>query len=190
MPAKISGKNRLENSAFDQSVGDVVSFVGLKGDMKVIPSSNNLRLFLDIKNVLLKYKNKANEPEQNIQATVKSIKIAKNCFLIQLKEYSSRTAVEPFRGAAIFTPKNELKKLKNNEWWVDDLIGMNVFTTEGELIGTVCGALGENGEFLEIKKVNDNKGETVIVSFVDQLFPVVDVKARRIEVNNPPGLFE
>lgn len=180
---KVSTKDQLHQSTFTQSVGEVVGFLGLKGVMKVIPSSNNPKLFLDIKNVLLKYKQ--TEPTQ---ATVKSIKIAKNCFQIQLHKYDSRTAVEQFKGAVIFTPKTQLCKLEKNEWWVSDLIGMEVYSTTGQLIGTVCDAPGEHGQFLEIKKANDNK--TVIVSFVDQLFPTVDIKSRRIEVNNIPGLFE
>ncbi len=180
------------DSAFDQRVGEIVTFIGLKGTMKVRPTSNNPSLFLDIENVLLKSVNKSPNEKSSItvEATIKDIKLVKNFLHIQLVGYDSRTAVEGFRGMHIFAPKASLRDLGKNEWWVNDLIGLEVYTTEGKLIGTVFDAPGENGEFLEIRKVNDTASETVIVSFVKELFPVVDMKLRRIEVIDLPGLFE
>lgn len=175
---------------FNQLVGEVVTFIGLKGVMKVKPNSNNPALFLDIKNVLLKLPNLKEENENNVQATVKDISVVKNSLQIQLNEYNSRTEVENFRNAQIFTLKSQLKELGNNQWWVKDLIGLEVYTTDDKLIGTVCDAPGEHGEFLEIKKANSQNGETTIVSFVKELFPVVDMQAKRIEVVDLPGLFE
>jgi ribosomal 30S subunit maturation factor RimM len=67
---------------------------------------------------------------------------------------------------------------------------MKVYTTDGTFIGTVCDALGKEGEFLEIRKGEDVEGDTVLVPFVRQLVPVVDLKAGKIEVVNLPGLFD
>ncbi len=178
--------NNLPSSAFDQRVGEIVSAVGLKGIVKVSPSSNNPALFLKIKNVLLRSKTL----EAEVRTSIKKIEIIKKQFQIQLDDYDSRTAVESLIGASIFTPKSELESLSANEWWLNDLIGLNVWTKEGVLIGTICGAPGEHGDFLEIKIANDPKNKTIIVSFVEQIFPVVDVKAGRIEMQVPPGLLE
>ena len=78
---------------FNQLVGEVVTFIGLKGVMKVKPNSNNPALFLDIKNVLLKLPNLKEENENNVQATVKDISVVKNSLQIQLNEYNSRTGL-------------------------------------------------------------------------------------------------
>jgi 16S rRNA processing protein RimM len=181
-----------KKSDFDQRVGEIVTFIGLNGTMKIRPSSNNPALFLDIQNVLLKpiNKNLKEQPQKDIEATIKDIKLVKNFLQIQFKEYDSRTDVEHLKGFYIFTTKSQVKDLGKNEWWVNDLIGLDVYTTKGKLIGTICDAPGEHGEFLEIKKTNDSSSETVIVSFVKDLFPVVDIKSRRIEVVDLPGLFD
>jgi 16S rRNA processing protein RimM len=187
-----SKESKLELSSFDQRVGEIVTFIGLKGAMKVRAASNNPTLFLDIENVLLKpiAQDSKGKPQNDVQAIVKDIKLVKNFLQLQLNEYDSRTAVEAFRGAHIYTAKSELRDLSKNEWWVNDLIGLEVYTPDGKLIGTVCDAPGEHGEFLEIKKVDVSKGETAIISFVKELFPVVNIKAKRIEVIDLPGLFE
>ncbi len=90
---------------------------------------------------------KKNKPQETIRATIKEIKLVNNFLQIQLNEYNSRTDVENFRGAEIFTIKSELRDLEKNQWWVKDLIGLEVYTPEGKLIGTVCDAPGEHGEF-------------------------------------------
>ncbi len=184
--------SKPEIFAFDQRVGEIVTFVGLKGIMKVRPDSNSPSIYLDIQNVLLKPVNKdvKGKTLEPIQATVKDVRVVKNFLQIQLNGYDSRTAVEKFRGVDIFTVKSDLRDLGENEWWVNDLIGLEVYTSAGKLVGTVCDAPGEHGEFLEIKKAANTNEETVIVSFVKELFPIVDIKARRIEVVDLPGLFE
>jgi len=185
-------RSQSETSIFNQRVGEIVTFIGLKGLMKVRPSSNNATLFLDIENVLLKPVgiDKENYKIEPIKATIKDIKLVKNFLQIELNEFNSRTEIEHLRGAQIYTQKSELRDLASNEWWVNDLIGLEVYTKEGKLIGTVCDAPGEHGEFLEIKKIDTSKGKTAIISFVKELFPVVDLKSRRIEVVDLPGLFE
>ena len=179
---------------FNQSVGEIVTFVGLKGALKVKPSSNNPSLFLDIENILIKLAKQggpgSGENFNNIKATIKGIKLVKNFLQMQLNEFNSRTDVEHLRGALIYTLKSELRDLAQNEWWVSDLIGLKVYTQGGKLIGTVCDVPGEHGEFLEIKKSDNEHGETAIISFVKELFPVVDLPAQRIEVIDLPGLFE
>src|SRR5271163_2653763 len=128
-----------ESFTFDQKVGEIVTFIGLKGTMKVRPSSNNPTLFLDIENVLLKpvNKNPKDKLQKDVQATIRDIKLVKNFLQIQLNEYGSRNDVEAFRGANIYTTKAKLRDLGKNEWWLDDLIGLEVYTTKGKLIGTV-----------------------------------------------------
>lgn len=184
--------NKDTFESYEQNVGEVVTFVGLKGIMKVRPSSNNPTLFLDISNIFVKPKLQDSNGKTLpcVNATIKEIKIVKNFFQIRLNEFDTRTSVENFRGAILYTNKAELRDLAEDQWWVKDLIGLEVYGTKGQLIGTVCDAPGENGEFLEIQKAGSKSNETVIVSFVKELFPTVDIKARRVEAIDLPGLFD
>lgn len=71
-----------------------------------------------------------------------------------------------------------------------DLVGLDVFSTEGEKLGTICDIVGESGEFLEMKCINPEKTDTVLIPFVRAIVPTVDIKGQRIEIVNLPGLLD
>ncbi|HNB22477.1 MAG TPA: ribosome maturation factor RimM, partial [Candidatus Melainabacteria bacterium] len=54
----------------------------------------------------------------------------------------------------------------------------------------VCDIIGEAGEYLEMQRADANKSDTVLIPFVKALVPTVDLKSRRIEIVNLPGLLD
>lgn len=166
-------------------VGKIVGFRGLAGEMKVLPSSNNPSLLVDIEDVEVRPVRGA-----SFKAEVETIEIDKRVIFLTLQGFPDRTSVEKLAGAKIFTQRDQLQALEEDEWWSRDLIGLDVFTTEGEKVGTVCDVVGESGEFLEIRKSDRAHDDTILVPFVKPLVPVVNIAQRRIEVVNLPGLLD
>ncbi|RTL46005.1 MAG: 16S rRNA processing protein RimM [Candidatus Melainabacteria bacterium] len=166
-------------------VGKVVGMHGLRGIMKIKPSSNNPQLLLDIETVQVVLPNGTIE-----EANVDTIYLEKRMLFLKLKECVDRTAAEKYLDASISTTRAQLRNLEENEWWVDDLIGLPVFTTDGVEIGTVSDIIGANSELLEIKKKDNDEAEPILVPFVEALVPVVDIIARRVEVVALPGLLD
>lgn len=166
-------------------VGKVVGMHGLRGIMKIKPSSNNPQLLLDIETVQVVL------PSGTIEeANVDTIYLEKRMLFLKLKECVDRTAAEKYLDASISTTRAQLRNLEENEWWVDDLIGLPVFTTDGVEVGTVSDIIGANSELLEIKKKDNDEAEPILVPFVEALVPVVDIIARRVEVVALPGLLD
>jgi len=124
------------------------------------------------------------------ESEIERMRFEKGMFYIGLKNHTSREDVEKYIGLDVMLSRAELPDLDENEWWVSDLVGVEVYTTKGELVGSVSDVLGERGEFLEITKCGAKDQEPVLVPFVKQLVPVVDVPGRRIEVEPIPGLLE
>lgn len=166
-------------------VGKVVGMHGLRGIMKIKPSSNNPQLLLDIETVQVVLPNGTIE-----EANVDTIYLEKRMLFLKLKECVDRTAAEKYLDASISTTRAQLRNLEENEWWVDDLIGLPVFTTDGVEVGTVSDIIGVNSELLEIKKKDNDEAEPILVPFVEALVPVVDIIARRVEVVALPGLLD
>ena len=166
-------------------VGKVVGMHGLRGIMKIKPSSNNPQLLLDIETVQVVLPNGTIE-----EANVDTIYLEKRMLFLKLKECVDRTAAEKYLDASISTTRAQLRNLEENEWWVDDLIGLPVFTTDGVEVGTVSDIIGANSELLEIKRKDDADGEPILVPFVEALVPLVDLESRRVEVVALPGLLD
>lgn len=185
MPKNTSSQSLSSNAEPKRLLGKVVGFLGLKGTLKVRPATNNPSLFLDVEDVTFRLKS---QEEETVK--VESARIGKNNLELLLEDHPTRSSVEHLLNADVFVEQAQIASLSDNEWWVADLVGMQVFTTDGTFIGTVCDALGKEGQFLEIQRDGREKSATVLVPFVRQIVPVVDVSSRRIEVVDLPGLLD
>ena len=84
----------------------------------------------------------------------------------------------------------QINELEEEEWWVRDLVGLDAYTTEGVHVGTVCDVISGSNQLIEILRLDGDKNNTILVPFVKALVPVVDIKARRVEIVNLPGLLD
>jgi len=172
-------------TCFDIRVGNVVSLHGLKGTLRIRPEFNNPSLILSAGNVLF-----VKDGASFAQCQVERMRFENGLFYLVLRSHPSRNHVEKYLGLDVFVAKAELAKLSEDEWWVSDLVGAQVYTTKGELIGTVSDAVGEHCELLEITKYGAENDEPILVPFVKRLVPLVDLSARRIEIDPIPGLLD
>lgn len=165
------------------AIGKVTGFLGLKGQLKVLPSTNNLQLLLDIESVQIRLAN-----GQILDSAINDVKIQKQMLILSLHDYASRTAAEVLLHAQLFTPKSELRQLEKDEWWVKDLIGLQAFTTDGLPIGRITNIIDGANQLLEITGLNSK--EPILVPFVRALVPLVDMDKSRVEIVNLPGLLD
>jgi len=168
---------------FDFPVGKVVGFQGLDGRMKIRPSTNNPSLLLKIRDVRIDIGG-----EQSFQK-VSKIKLEKKILLASLRGFSDRTSVEHLKGALVYTTREQLGELEEEEWWIDSIVGMEVYTTGGIKLGSIGKVIDSGTCLLEIT-MDDTSLGTRLVPFVKDLVPVVDTEKNRIEVEDIPGLLD
>ncbi len=183
-PANLPGiKKQLAPSGegtFCFGVGVVTGVKGLRGDLK-LKLRSHIELVDNIRTVLV-----VTADGIKSKAHVTSFKAEQKLILLSLKEYPDRTAGETIIGATIFTERAQLNDLAEDEWWLDDLVGLQAFTVDGVELGTVSAVFGETSQLLEITSGEQSH----LVPFVKALVPTVDIKAGRIEIVNLPGLFD
>ena len=171
-------------------VGTVVGFQGLHGEVKIRPSTNNPDLLLEITRVRVVYA-RGLEPANPLSVlTIDSARVEKKMLLLSFEEHEDRTAVEHLEGAIMYANAEELLPLEEEEFWIKDLVGLDVFTTEGEFVGKVQSIIYGGNDLIEIRRETDPPNKTILVPFVKHLVPVVDLKSNRVEVVNMPGLLE
>ena len=162
------------------SIGKIVNFHGIKGEAKV--GFSDIEHIRNIKAVFVELNN------EKTKLSIDSIRFHKNFAIIKFNEINSINELIKFKGKSIYTTKEDLlKKLDENEFLIDDLINLKVFDNKENFIGIV----------VEIKKTpaNDilcikpeNKKEEILVPFVSELVPVVDIKTKTIIVKPIEGL--
>lgn len=167
-----------ESKNYDCQVGKIVGAHGVRGHVKIRPSSNNPRLFLDLKSVRLQ--NQKNNIDQKMD--IQNIDFDRKLFFVKLKECNTRNDAEALIGFDVYTQKNQLQKLNQDEWWIADLVGLSVYAKTGEKLGLVSNVFGDQGEWLEIS-LDEKDGKTALIPFVKEIVPVVDTTLGRVEIN-------
>lgn len=104
--------------------------------------------------------------------------------LVTFAEINDRATAESYRGLSLYVEASERRDLDPDEFWPDELVGMEVFARDGERLGVVLDVeIGGAQDRLVI----DSGREPVLVPFVTALIPEVDMEKRRVVVDLPSG---
>lgn len=115
--------------------------------------------------------------------TVRSVRVHKDRVLASFEECASREDAEVLRGARLLVEEHE----EEDAWYPHQLKGLAARTPGGEDLGTVTGLTP--GAVQDLLLVKTPAG-TVMVPFVTQLVPTVDVEGGVVIIDAPPGLFD
>ncbi|HEY9748760.1 MAG TPA: ribosome maturation factor RimM [Allocoleopsis sp.] len=172
-------------------IGKIVSAQGLKGEVRVYPDSDFPERFEQPGTRWLLPLG-ATEP-QAIELVRGRYLHGKGMYVVQLEGIRDRDQAEALRGCKLLVPESDRPQLEEGEFHVIDLIGLEVFDQATQtLLGTVTDVVPAGNDLLEVKlsQPKNPKQSTVLVPFVNEIVPVVDLVARKVEITPPPGLIE
>jgi 16S rRNA processing protein RimM len=197
-------------------IGTIVAPHGLKGELRVYPSSDFPERFLEPGIRWLQ------EPETGKIEEIELVRgrylAGKNLYIITIDGVEDRDTAEALKGAKILVEQDDLPELAEDEYHVSELIGLEVYHQEtSEKIGVVTNLFTAGNDLLEVrleqqpvqteKPIRDlsqisrrtkrkqfrpkpNKPVTILIPFVKEIVPIVDLETGRIEINPPTGLLE
>jgi 16S rRNA processing protein RimM len=121
--------------------------------------------------------------------TVRAMRWHQSRLLVTFDEVADRTQAEAVRGLVLVTNVGEHERPEDPEEYYDhQLVGLRVFTADDEPpVGQVTGIVHSTAQ--DVLSVRTDDGREVLVPFVAQLVPLVDVPGNRVVVADRPGLF-
>jgi 16S rRNA processing protein RimM len=109
-------------------------------------------------------------------------------YIITFSDVGDRNAAEALKGIQFTIDRADRRELVAGEWWPEDLVGCDVYSKDGGLVGVVASVItGAAQDRIVVEAPEGTRGE---VPFVAELVPEVDVENRRIVVDLPEGLLE
>ena len=169
------------------TIGQIVAPQGLRGELRVNPSSDFPERFLDPGPRWLR-RPRQTEPELVELRRGRGI-AGKNIYVIQLEGIESREQAEALRGCELLVPASDRPTLEEGEFHVLDLIGLTAIDqASGDTIGIVRDVVSAGNDLLVVELQTD--GREVYIPFVDEIVPVVDLEQQRVEVTPPAGLLD
>ena len=115
----------------------------------------------------------------------------KESFIISFKEINNRNQVESLKGYKILVQINDIPKLGKEEFHLTELLDLKVKILENnqlQIVGKVINLENEKNNLLVIKLFKNNK--EILVPFVKEIIPEVNIKNKFLIINPPPGLLE
>lgn len=206
----------LENLDDWVEVGTIVAPQGLQGELRVISDSDFPERFEEPGTRWLQ--SPQGSYTQEVELVRGRYVPGKKLYIIKLAQVKDRTQAEALRNYKLVVPKGDRPKIEEGEYHVSDLIDLKVYHQKtGELIGNVTDVLWAGHDLLKVQlyqqtvqkelelpkdppkitrrqkqktKIKKIKMATILIPFVYEIVPVVDLENQRIEINPPAGLLE
>ena len=161
------------------SIGKITNFFGIKGEAKV--GFDNENQIKKAKSVFML------DNESCCELKIKSIRFHKNFAIVKFDGIDDINDLLEFKGQRIFIPKVEaINKLEKDEFLIQDLIGCIVFNEQNEKLGEVVNISTNSSQ--DLLNIKNGFGKVDLVPFVNEFFPIVDIKNKKIIIKPIEGL--
>lgn len=141
-------------------VGVITTTHGVRGEVKVFPTTDDANRFKKLKEVIL------DTGKEQLPLEIAQVKFFKNLVILKFKGIDNINDIEKYKGKSLYVTREHAVKLKKDEYFIADLIGMRAVTEEGEKLGTIKDVLqtGANDVYI-IKK--DGEDELLVPAIKD-----------------------
>lgn len=178
-------------------IGVVTSTHGLKGEVKIYPTTDDPQRFKKLKETILGEREKdhfsgTGSPNYTIPVGTKlhpeSVRFFKQFVIVKFREYSGIEQVEPLKGRELWVDRDNAVKLAPGEHFIADLIGLSVITEEGEELGTLTDVLQTGAN--DVYEVQMTSGKELLIPVIDECILEINEQEGFVRVHLLDGLLD
>ena len=162
------------------SVGVITNAHGVHGEFKVYPTTDDAKRFKKLKEVLLETKT-GNELKH-----VQSVKFFKQFVILKLEGIDSMDDAEKIKHADLMVKRKDAVACEEDEYYIADLIGISVFSDDGEKIGVLKDVYSSSAN--DVYEVLRDDGKSVLLPAIHDCILDVDIKGGKMTVHITEGL--
>ena len=164
-------------------IGAIIKPHGVHGEFKVYSTTDDNQRFKKLKNVIVR------TAKEEFTAKVVSVKASDTDVILKIEGYDTPESIEKLRKAELFVTRDNAVKLKKDEYFVADLIGLKVTDTDtGNILGTLTDVLQTGAN--DVYEVTMSEEKKVLIPAIKECIISVDVEAGNMEVHLLPGLMD
>lgn len=161
-------------------VGQIVNTFGVSGEVKVYPYTDDIKRFSKLKSVYIEKKSGMQEYK------IQNVRYHKNMVIIKFENVENMNDAELLKNCYLKIDRKDAIKLPKDTFFIADLIGLDVYTDEGKLLGKVedIYSTGSN----DIYVVKDELGKQVLLPAIKDVLKDINLEERKITVHIIKGL--
>ena len=163
-------------------VGIITATHGLKGEVKVYPTTDDPGRFRRLKKVIL------DNGKVSVDLEIESVKYFKQFVILKFKGLDDIEQVEKYRKASLYVTRDNAVRLKKDEFFIADLIDMKVVNEDGSPLGTLRDVITTGAN--DVYVVALDEGGTVLIPAIKECILDVDVENAVMRVHLLEGLLD
>lgn len=163
-------------------IGVITSTHGLKGEVKVFPTTDDVQRFKQLKSCIIKTK------RENIEVEKNSCKFFKNMVILSFKGYDSIEKIERFKGCELYVSREQAVPLEEDEFYIADVIDMEVVTEDGKHLGVLDDVLQTGANDVFVVKMADKK--EVLIPVIKDCIMDIDYDNKIVTVRLMKGMID
>ena len=161
-------------------VGVITTTHGIRGEVKVFPTTDDPKRFLDLKNVIL------DDGKTTLDLEIQNVKFFKNLVILKFKGIDNINDIEKYKKAGLYVTREDAVELEEDEYFIADLIGMDVISEEGEQLGTISDVLQTGAN--DVYVISSKGQKDLLLPAIHECVLDVNVEERTMKVHLMPGL--
>ena len=161
-------------------VGVLSSTHGVRGEVKVFPTTDDMARFKKLKQVIL------DTGREHKLLEIESVKFFKQFAILKFKGIDNINDIEKYKGKSLLVDRKNAVKLQKDEYFIADMVGLEVFTEDGELFGTMKDVLetGANDVYI----IDSPQHGEVLIPAIKQCILDVDIENNKMTIHLMEGL--
>lgn len=163
-------------------VGVISNTHGIRGEVKVYPTTDNVRRFDDLKEVIL------DTGKEQLNLHVTSVTYFKNMVILKFKEFDNINDIIPYKGMDLLVTRENAIPLEDGEYYIADIIGSKVITDEDKILGTLTDVLQTGANDVYVVKTKD--GKEVLLPSIEECILDRDIENKIVKVHIMKGLLD
>lgn len=161
-------------------VGVITTTHGVRGEVKVFPTTDDSARFKELKKVLL------DTGKGTLELEIAGVKFFKNLVILKFKGIDDINEVEKYKKCGLYVAREDAVALDENEYFIADLIGLKVWSDEDEELGELTDVLQTGAN--DVYVVRQEDGEELLLPAIKECVKEVDLKDGKILVHLLKGL--
>lgn len=172
-------------------VGVIANTHGVRGEVKVFPTTDDPARFKKLKKVIL------DTGKEQLGLTITQVKFSKNMVLLKFRDFDNINDVEQYKGKGLFVTREQAVACGEDEYFIADLIGMEVKAEDGQLLGELTDVIQTGANDVYVVQVREDspyaprvagKKKELLLPAIKDCILVVDMGQREMQVHVMPGL--
>ena len=163
-------------------VGVITTTHGVRGEVKVFPTTDDANRFKKLKKVIL------DTGKEQLDLEITQVKFFKNLVILKFKGIDNINDIEKYKGKSLYVTRENAVKLKKNEYVIAGLIGIKAVSEDGTELGKITDVLQTGAN--DVYVVQQEDGQEVLIPAIRDCVLNVDLEAGIMTLHLLDGLLD